>query len=124
MDYAASLRNIEILKNFIRPYNCKHIYFDFYSATEFKTEIFTEKDSEFIESAMLKCHKEKVPYARILIEQNEHEVLYYHDGRFFYEYDLTIDQIIEFRSLSHTEYKSGSMKLQMLQLIRQLKNSG
>ncbi len=124
MDYAACLRNIEILKNFVRPYNCKHIHFDFYSATEFKTEIFTEIDDEFIESNIERCQRNDTVYARILVEKNDHEILYYFDEKFLFEYDLTCGVLIEFLSTCHTDCKSGNIKLQMLDLIRQLKNLG
>lgn len=124
MDYAASLGNIEILKNFIRPYNCKHIHFDFYTATEFKTQFFAEIDDDYIEKNIERCHRKSTVYARILVEKNEHEILYYFDEKFLFEINLTTNELIEFESTSHTDTKSGSVKLQMLQLIRQLKNSG
>ncbi len=122
MDYAASLINIEILKNHIRPYNCKHIHFDFYTSTEFKTQIFSEIDSEFIESAIQICQEKNKPYARILIEENGLEILYYFDEKFLFEFDLMQDRIVRFHSSSCLEHKSSNIKLQMLQLIRQLKN--
>lgn len=124
MDYAASLRNIEILKNFIRPYNCKHIHFDFYTSTEFKAEIFTEIDDEFIEANVERCQRSNMPCARILVDDKGVETLYYYDNYFFYEYDLVINRVIAFQSLSNSDFKRGNVKLQLLDLIRQLKNSG
>ena len=124
MDFAASLKNIEILKNFIRSYNCKHIHFDFYTSTDFKAQIFNDIDDDFIEATMQRCRKQNKPYARILIEKDGNEILYYYDNYFLYEFDLITDKIIRFRSLSHKEYKSGNIKLQLLDLVRQLKNSG
>ncbi len=124
MDYAASLRNIEILKNFIRPYNCRHIHFDFFTSTNFKAQIFNEIDSEFIEANVKRCHIGNIPCARILVDDKGLEILYYFDGDFHYEYDLVINRVIAFQSLSNSDFKSGNIKLQLLDLIRQLKNSG
>ncbi len=124
MDFATSLRNIEILKNFIRPYNCKHIHFDFYTSTEFKAQIFSGIDDNFIEANIERCHRNDTVYARILVEKNEHEILYYFDKKFLFEINLTTNELIEFESTCYTDCKSGSVKLQMLELIRQLKNSG
>ena len=124
MDYSMSLKNIETLKNFARPYSCKHIHFDFYTNTEFKTQIFSDIDDNFIEENIERCHRNDTVYARILVENNEHEILYYFDEKFLFEINLTSNDLIEFESTCHTDCKSGNVKLQMLELIRQLKNSG
>lgn len=88
MTYEQSLKNIETLKNRIRPWDIDYIFFDFQTETEFKV-IFLIRTS------------------------SNQEVLYYEDVNIRYEYNLTMQKVLK-NDFKHFKRRcSAQLKLDM-----------
>lgn len=119
MDLEISLKNIEKLKDFIMPFECQHIYFDFNSDTEFTTKFYDDDSTEFVCSIMKLSQKRLRPYARILI-RNYLEIFYYYDSNIYYEFDLTNNKLIASAELK-CDFDLEKIKTEYNQLVDMLK---
>lgn len=119
MELETSLANIDKLKNFIMPFNCPHIYFEFNSDTEFTVQFFDDDSTAFIGSIMNLSQKQLRPYARILLRNNL-EIFYYYDSNIYYEFDLTNNKLIA-RAELKCDFDLKIIKTEYNQLVNLLK---
>jgi len=122
MTYEHNLKNIEVLKNLIRPWEVDYIFFDYNTGTEFEIIFFDKENSEKIDLLLPVKHNARLPFAHIHENKYGQDILYYKDYSFTYKYNLTTDHII--MSSISGQFKScpAQMKLEMAALARKLKN--
>lgn len=117
MTYEQSLKQCEELRNFVMPYNCEMIIFDFSSVIEFKL-IFLEKvDWDFQGKLADLRFEQHLSFAMFY----DNQFIYYNNVGDFHFSQWT-GELIDFRSI--TGYKqvcSTILKIEMASLVRQLR---
>ncbi len=120
MDYQQSIKNLNHLKNFARAWTECHIFFFYYSETEYRVEIynsdFTDAEQENIDQNLRKTW----PYAFICNEKCGQEILYYSDKNITIRYNLFSDTVNDFFYMGRVDKKESQK--QFLRLINILKN--
>ncbi len=120
MDYEASLKNIERLKNFIMPYDCQCIYFNFTSETEFSIQFFDNVSNNFMDSLTYESFAKKLPYVRILTKGTQ-EIFYYSDDNIHYKYDLIQNKVLDSYRYTITAADMPKIQEEFIQLFNMLK---
>ena len=119
MTYEQSIRNIETLKNFIHPWNSLRIDFYFTTDSDFNCIIHKLDEENEIKYAFNKSK----PYAVILKNIFNCEILHYIDSNVTLDFDLTNNQVVEFISEENLRPKNAlEIKNQVQALIRELKH--
>ena len=86
------------LKNFISPYNCEMILFDFYSATEFSM-IFLEK-ADYELSRTIANRNRELNRPHVCVSDDEHcKAFSYAHPVVIFRYDLNSEEMIEYYSI-------------------------
>ncbi len=120
MDYQQSIKNLNHLKNFVRAWTECHIFFFFYSETEYVIEIyepdFTPEQQQKIDENL----HSGFPYGYINSEKTGEEILYYYDENIHIEYDFFLNGFNDF--ICHDPVDIQIVQKQFLQLIEFLKN--
>lgn len=122
MTYEQSLKNIEILKNLVWPWDVDYIFFDFKTETEFEIIYFDKKNSHKIEKHLPIKWRAKLPISHIHENEQGQEILYYVDDIVTYEYNLTTDNIVMIYISEEFRHCPMQMKLEMAALARKLEN--
>lgn len=119
-----SYLNLQKLLNFIRPYNCEHIFFDFTSETEFRLVFYTQADWGIISEHMRDKDLTGLPYGRMRISKNEPDELYYFDKTADWDYNLTANSL-DFFTCTERRNSMDMKKVaqQFAELLRKLENS-
>lgn len=118
MTYEQSLKNIEILKNIVWPFNTdKYIFFDFHSETEFK--IVFINCHLILNEKMVTNNAAKLPVANIHCAEFGQEILFYDDQNMNIDFNLTTNQLI-YDELTF-EVTWEHLKMDLLKLNTRLK---
>ncbi len=120
MDYQQSIKNLNQLKNFVRAWTDCHIFFFFYSETEYRVEIynsdFTHVEQENIDQHMYSGF----PYGYICNKNTGEEIFHYRDKNIDIEYDLFAE---EFRLVfCYDPIDKKALQRQFLLLAEMFKN--
>lgn len=124
MAYEQSLENIEVLKNLILPTENHQVFFDFFNDNEFKMIFFNRFELEnIIGDLMTTKFRSKLPLARIIFNELDHEILYYEDTFLRYKYDLTARKILTHDSKeTFRNHSPAELAAEMKKLLFRLKN--
>lgn len=122
MIYEQSLKNIEILKNLVWPWNIDYIFFDFETETEFKIIFYDKKNSDEIEKYLPVKHRAQLPVAHVHENAQGQEELYYEDNFFRFHFNLATQEIHMHDILRQIRNCPIQIKLEMAALERKLKN--
>ncbi|MEK6628141.1 MAG: hypothetical protein AABY53_05905 [Bdellovibrionota bacterium] len=122
MTYKQSLKNIEILKNLLWPWDTDYIFFDFKTESEFKIIFFDKKNSNKIEKYLPIKHRAKLPVAHVHENEQGQEELYYEDNFFRFRFNLATEEIRMHDILGQFRNCPIQIKLEMAALERKLKN--
>lgn len=122
MTYKQSLKNIEILKNLVWPWDTEYIFFNFKTEAEFEVLFFDKENSHKIEEYLPLKWNAKLPLAHIHENKIGQEILLYVDNTVTYKHNLTTDIIIMNDILGQFKSCRAQMKLEMAALARKLKN--
>jgi hypothetical protein len=120
MDYQQSFRNLDQLKNFIRPWTDCYIFFFFYSETEFQVEIYGVDLTVEQQDKIDKNVYGNFPYGYMSIGQEGNETLYYHDKKIIIVYDTFADKLRDVDFQDPVDIKAA--RAQFLQLFKILEN--
>lgn len=122
MIYKQSLKNIEVLKNLISPWNIDYIFFDFKTASEYEIIFFDKENSHKIEEYLVTKHCTELPVAHIHENDQGQEVLYYEDDIFRYRFNFVTEEIYMHDSTGYFRHCPLQMKLEIGALVRKLEN--
>ncbi|MEK6627678.1 MAG: hypothetical protein AABY53_03555 [Bdellovibrionota bacterium] len=122
MTYEQSLKNIEILKSLVWPWDIDYVFFDFKTESEFEIIFFDKENSDKIEEYLPLKWNAKLPLAHIHENKRGQEILYYVDKIVTYEYNLTTDNMIMLYISGQLRYCPAQMKLEIAALVRKLEN--
>ncbi|MEK6628368.1 MAG: hypothetical protein AABY53_07060 [Bdellovibrionota bacterium] len=122
MTYEQSIKNIEILKNLVWPWDVDYIFFDFKTETEFEVIFLDTENSNKIEEYLPIKYRAKLPIAHIHENDLGHEVLYYVDDSFLYQINLVTNEINMHDVLGQFRHCPTQVKLEMAALARKLEN--
>lgn len=120
MDYQQSVKNFDILKNFVCVLKDYHIFFFFTSDTEYKVK-FYESDLSEEELKRIEDHRiSGLAYGFMNNEKSGVEALNYFDSNVYIEYDIFSESFVSFDC--HDPINMELVSVQFLQLIEVLKN--
>lgn len=122
MAYEQSLKNIEILKNLVWPWDVDYIFFDFKTETEFEIIFFDKENSSKIEDYLVAKHHAELPVAHIHENKQGQEELYYEDKAFRFRANLVSQEIYEHNIIGYFKSCPLQMKLEIAALVRKLEN--
>lgn len=122
MTYEQSLKNIEVLKNYILPFGCDYIYFNFINHSDFEVIFLDENELNKIEDFIIAKFRAKQPFTHIRVKPDGQEVLYYEDAIIRYEYSLTTHEILKNDYKNFKKRSVSQLKLDMAKLLFKLKN--
>jgi hypothetical protein len=88
MDYQQSIKNLSHLKNFARAWAECHLFFFFYSETEYEIEIYGLIFTDEQQSKIDKNFYSGLPYAYMSCKNTGEEILHYRDKNIDADYDL------------------------------------
>ncbi len=95
MEYLQSWKNIEVIKDSIRPNGSAFIFFDFYDLQNFKI-IFIDDTGE-LPALRSKKYKQNLPLAIMFLDDDTgEEILHYRDASLQLEYNLTFERLSQF----------------------------
>lgn len=116
MTYEQCYLQSQELKNFISPFNCEMIIFDFYTATEFNV-IFLEK-SDYDLSREIACRNRQLDRSHVCICDDQYgKVFNYANPTVVFEYDLNTDEMTDCYSFEgHHPPNSILIRLEMIKL--------
>lgn len=114
-------KNIELLKNFIMPFDCELIFFDFSSASEFTIKFYDYINWDEMGDIRLSKMQQGLPYARIAIEDNI-EVLLYMDEEVTLNFNLIKNEVIRFKQDQKINFEK--VRQELAELFWNLKKSG
>ncbi len=117
MDYEQSIKNYLILRDFISPWNCEYIYFNFYSCTEFSIETYSAASSEMMAEHLFEKHQQQLPYCRVLIESGTVDQLYYADTNIDVVYNLTMQSLEYFYIWEPVDIEKAQKEFAQLSLF-------
>lgn len=120
MDYQQSLKNFYHLKNFVRAWTECHIFFFFYSDTEYIVEIYNSEFTPEQQNKLDENLSSEFPYGYVSNERTGEEILYYFDSNITINYDLYSDSINDFICYDFANKKI--LQQQFFQLVKMLKN--
>lgn len=115
MTYEICLLQAQELQNFVSPYNCEMIIFDFYSATEFKMIFLDKADSDLSRTIALKNRQLNRPHVCISNFQNYKEFSYAHPMVIF-RYSRDTGKMIECYSFDDRLPNAASIQIEMIKL--------
>lgn len=122
MTYEQSLKNINILKNLVWPWDIEYIFFDFKTEANFEIIFFDKESSCKIEDYLPVKWNAKLPLGHIHENEYGQEILLYVDNLVTYKYNLTTDNIIMLYISGQFRSCPVQMKLEMAALARKLEN--
>lgn len=122
MTYEQSLKNIEVLKSLVWPWDIDYIFFDFKTESEFEFIFFDKENSQKIEEYLPIKYRAKLPVAHIHENKLGQEELYYEDNFFRYRSNLVTHEIYMHDILGQFKHCPIQMKLEMAALARKLEN--
>lgn len=122
MTYEQSLKNIDVLKNLIWPWNIDYVFFDYKTESEFEVIFFDKENSHKIEEYLPVKWSAKLPIAHIHENKCGQEELYYVDNAIHYRINLVTLEIYMHDIEGQFKRCPLQIKLEMAALARKLKN--
>lgn len=123
MAYEQSLKNIEVLKNLVWPWNIDYVFFDYKTVSEFEIIFFDKENSKKIEEYLIANDQAGLPVAHIHENEQGQEILYYEDNSFRFRTNLVTGEIYEHDFTGYFKHCPLQMKLEIAALVRKLENT-